>query len=130
MTAPTATEHDEQCAFVAWFRLAYPGVLIFAIPNGAHLAGDSVRRAIKMRRLKAEGFVAGIPDLYVPAWGLWIEMKRGKGGRLSEDQAAIHALLRAAGQSVIVAAGWDEARAKVEASFLGVRVPAFVRGCQ
>ena len=76
-------EHDEQVGFVNWFRSEYPAVLIFAIPNGE-------RRAISVaKRLKAEGVVRGIPDLFVPEWNLWIEMKRAKGGRLSPEQKEI-----------------------------------------
>lgn len=115
MTALVASEHQEQAAFITWFRAQFPGVLIFAIPNGAHLAGDAVRRAIKMQRMKAEGFVAGIPDLYCPAHQLWVEMKRAKGGRLSPDQEAMHEYLRQLGDIVIVAKGWDDAREQVRA---------------
>ena len=60
MTVPT--EHAEQVGFVQWFRAHFPRVLIFAIPNGE-------KRAISVaRRLRAEGVVAGVPDLYVPEW--------------------------------------------------------------
>ncbi len=47
------TEHDEQKAFVRWFRIQPPKVKIFAIPNGGH-------RHIKVaQKLKAEGVSAG-----------------------------------------------------------------------
>lgn len=111
MTAlPPPTEHAEQSAYVAWFRVAYPGVLIYAIPNGAHLAGTAGQRAAKMAKLKAEGLVEGIPDLHIPAWRLWVEMKRRKGGKVSPAQAKMHDHLRGIGDRVIVARGWDEAR--------------------
>jgi len=74
-THPSETEEQE--GFVNWFRAKFPGVLIFAIPNGGHRAISTAKR------LKAEGVVPGIPDLHVPAWRLWIEMKRVKGGKLS-----------------------------------------------
>jgi hypothetical protein len=113
MTAPS--EHAEQAAFVAWFRAQFPDTLIFAIPNGAHLAGTVGQRAAKMAKLKAEGFVPGIPDLCVPAWRTMIEMKRAKGGRVSADQAATHDALSKAGWLVIVAKGCDDAMARVRA---------------
>ena len=98
-------EHHEQVAFVQWFRLQHPRVLIYAIPNGASLAGDEKQRAILMGRLKAEGLTPGVPDLHIPAWSLYIEMKRVRGGRISPEQREIHAELRASGNTVIVATG-------------------------
>jgi hypothetical protein len=103
------TEHQEQAAFVAWFRAQFPGVLIAAIPNGAHLAGTVGQRAAKMAKLKAEGLVPGFPDLAVPEWDLFIEFKRQKGGRLSDDQKLAHERLERAGKTVFVAAGFDAA---------------------
>jgi len=59
-TSPS--EHSEQVGFINWFRVQYPRVLIFAIPNGE-------KRSISVaKRLKAEGVVRGIPDLYIPEW--------------------------------------------------------------
>lgn len=109
-----ATESQEQAAFVGWFRLAFPGVLIFAVPNGAHLAGSKAQKARQMARLKAEGLVEGIPDLCIPAWDLFVEFKRADGGRVSPAQKEIHRHLTAIGQRVLVANGWDEARRTIE----------------
>lgn len=105
MAAPT--EHAEQVGFVQWFRAQFPRVLIFAIPNGE-------KRAISVaKRLKAEGVVAGVPDLYVPEWGLWIEMKRKTRGRLSPEQKAMITYLEAIGQTVIVGRGAGDASKEV-----------------
>ena len=85
--------------FVNWFRARFDGVLIFAIPNGE-------KRAITVaKRLKAEGVVRGIPDLFIPEWCLWIEMKRVKGGRLSPEQKEIIGYLESIGQTVLVGKG-------------------------
>ena len=103
----TATEHAEQVGFVQWFRAQFPRVLIFAIPNGE-------KRAMSVsKRLKAEGVVSGVPDLYVPEWSLWIEMKRKKGGRLSPEQKAMIAYLEAIGHTVIVGKGAGDASKQV-----------------
>lgn len=107
------TEHQEQAAFVQWFRLQFPNVLIFAIPNGASLSGTTRQRAAQMARLKAEGFLPGVPDLCVPKWNLWIEFKRTSGGRVSERQSSAIAALRAMRHTVIVAKGFDDARAQL-----------------
>lgn len=110
-----ASEHDEQVAFVAWFRLQFPKVLIFAIPNGAYLSGTPGQRAAQMARLKAEGLMPGVPDLHVPEWNLWIEFKRQSGGRVSPVQSDIIATLRDMGRPVIIARGCDDAVAQVKA---------------
>lgn len=100
----SSLEHGEQVAFVNWFRATYPDVLIFAIPNGGK------RGKGEAKRLKDEGVVAGIPDLYVPAWKLWVEMKREDGGRLSDEQAGMLDYLQTIGDTVAVCHGWKEAR--------------------
>ena len=112
---PPPEEHDEQVAFVRWFRAQFPGVLIYSIPNGSHLAGTIGQRAAQVARLKAEGMLPGVPDLHIPWWNLYIEMKRQRGGRLSEDQVRVHDHLRRAGCKVIVAKGWEDAAAQVRA---------------
>ena len=101
------SEHEEQKGFIDWWRVRFPDVLIFANPNGEH-------RAISVaKRLKAEGVVRGVPDLYVPKLKLWIEMKRQKGGRLSAEQKAIIQYLEGIGDAVIVGYGAEDASRKV-----------------
>lgn len=107
ITHPSETEEQE--GFVNWFRSRFPGILIYAIPNGGHRAVSTAKR------LKAEGVVPGIPDLHIPAWRLWVEMKRAKGGRLSADQRAIIQHLEGIGHKVIVGHGAADASAQVVA---------------
>jgi hypothetical protein len=71
------SEHDIQKVCVEWFRLKYPKYLIYAIPNGGE------RNKIVAAKLKAEGVLAGVPDLHIPVakqgfHGLYIEMKAGR----------------------------------------------------
>lgn len=84
-----ATESEEQIALMTWCKRneeKYPGLdMIFHIPNGG------VRNIRTASRLKLEGVKPGIPDLFLPVPnekynGLFIEMKRRKGGRLSDNQ--------------------------------------------
>jgi len=104
-TSPS--EHSEQVGFINWFRVQYPRVLIFAIPNGE-------KRSISVaKRLKAEGVVRGIPDLYIPEWNLWVEMKRVTGGRLSSDQKGMITYLENIGHKVIVGKGAGDASKQV-----------------
>jgi len=101
------TEHEEQRELVAWFRRTHPDVLIFAIPNGGF------RGKAAAGRLKVEGVVPGIPDLFVPAWRLWIEMKRVKGGVLSPEQKGVIPYLEKVGYRVIVGRGCADAMAQI-----------------
>jgi hypothetical protein len=100
----TPTEHEEQREFVKWFRQTHKGVRIFAIPNGG------ARSIATATRLKVEGVCAGVPDLFIPAWMMWVEMKRQKGGVVSEDQKDWIAYLRGAGYIVLVCKGAEDAK--------------------
>ena len=105
------SEHDLQTACVNWFRMQYREYahLLIAIPNGGQ---RDVRVA---RKLKAEGVVAGVPDLFlaVPTSkhaGLWIEMKNGSAGRVSDAQQQQLLLLSDMGYEVAVCRTFDEFR--------------------
>jgi hypothetical protein len=98
------TEHEEQREFVCWFRQTYRGVRIFAIPNGG------LRGRAAAAKLKAEGVSAGVPDLCIPEWSLWVEMKRQKGGVVSADQKDWINYLSSIGHVCIVAKGFEAAR--------------------
>ena len=98
---------------MAFMRVQFPDVLVFAVPNGAALSGSAGQRAAKMAKLKAEGLVPGIPDLIIPSLRLCVEMKRVRGGVVSADQKGVHDLFTRIGWSVIVAKGADDAIAKL-----------------
>jgi len=105
---PIPTEAREQMLFIQWFERTYPNVLIFHIPNGGS------RRASEAAKLKAMGVKKGIPDIQIPAWNLWIEMKRQKGGSISLEQKNRHEYLISIGHTVIVAKGFEDAVAKLQ----------------
>lgn len=105
------TEDHEQMMLVQWFRRTYPGVLIFSVPNGGH------RHPAVAAKMKATGVVKGVPDLFVPAWRLWVEMKRAKGGSLSPEQKDWRDYLQGAGYWVIVGKGADDAKRQISAFF-------------
>jgi len=111
------TEHQEQAALIKWARLSkarYPMLnMLYAIPNAAK---RSVRIASMM---KAEGMVSGVPDLHLAApsgnhHGLFIEMKRIKGGKVSENQAEWLHKLGKYGYKTAVCYGWIEAKEEIE----------------
>lgn len=109
----TPTEHEEQVTLFTWFRMRYAGMLMYAIPNGG------ARSSITGARLRDEGVLAGVPDIFLPCpsggkHGLYIEMKRQKGGRVSAPQKAVMQALRMQGYEVAVCHGWQEARGCIE----------------
>lgn len=99
------TEHEQQKMFFQWLRLAYPRVVAFAIPNGG------ARHIAVAKKLKAEGVVAGVPDIMIADGrpGLFIEMKAGK-NVVSKSQVSMIKALRDTGYSVAVCYGFDEAK--------------------
>ena len=101
------SEHLEQARLVMWFRQTYPDTLIFSIPNGG------LRSKSQAMKLKVEGVVPGIPDLFVPAWKLWIEMKKVKGGKLSDEQKEMIKYLQSVNYCVIVGHGAEDAKAQI-----------------
>ena len=107
LTDRLPTEHEEQRELVRWFRQTWPGVRIHAIPNGG------ARSKATAGRLKAEGVASGVPDLFVPAWRLWIEMKRAKGGSLGPEQKDWIAYLESVGYCVIVGKGAEHAKQQI-----------------
>ena len=102
-----SSETMEQQGFIRWFRLKYPGVLIFAIPNGGW------RAVTTAKQLKAEGVVPGVPDLFIPSWRLWLEFKRRKGGVVSKDQERVFTHLRRVGYAVLVCRGAEDGSRQV-----------------
>lgn len=103
----TKTEHEEQREFVSWFRKNHSDVRIFAIPNGGE------RSLSQASRLKCEGVLKGVPDLFIPAWNLWIEMKT-ENGRLSPEQKDWLTHLESfCGHSTLVCYGCEDAQNQV-----------------
>lgn len=110
-----ASEHDLQVQCVRWFRYVCPQYkeLLFAIPNGGQ------RNAVVAAKLKAEGVQAGVPDLFLAVpkkgyHGLWIEMKNGKAGRVSEHQKEMIEILLNQGYKCAVCYNFEEFKSVVE----------------
>ena len=74
-----------------------------AIPNG------SWRNKVTGAKLKSEGVSPGVPDIFIPAGMLWIEMKRQKGGVLSQVQKSWLEYLKGLGYKTLVCKGCDDA---------------------
>lgn len=92
-----------------WFRLQYPNYknLLFAIPNGGK------RHKSVAVKLKAEGVVRGVPDLFLAVGrgdmyhGLFIEMKVGR-NKPSEDQKEQMERLKKQGYGCVVCYSFEQ----------------------
>ncbi len=100
------TEHNHQKLFIAWCRLNYPTVPVFAIPNGGK------RGQIEAKRLQDEGVLAGVPDVFFANGkpGLFIEMKEPNRGRVQKVQKELISRLEGNGYPVVVCYGYEQAK--------------------
>lgn len=109
---PVASESVEQMNLFRWAMFEegkYPELaLMYHIPNGGK------RNITTAKRLKAEGVKAGVPDIHLPVprhgyHGLYIELKKLKGGKTTENQDRWIEALNAQGYYAVVCKGWEEA---------------------
>ncbi len=135
---PIHYEEKEQIALIEWSRFVkVPDTncvvsdLLFAIPNGAYLAGNVGQRANQMRRLKRAGLKTGVSDLFFSCprggySGLYIEMKKPRDkfsgpaairNALSDDQRKWQVLMLEMGYNAVTCYGFDEAK-KVLTNYL------------
>ena len=111
-----SSEHNLQVECLRWLRYAHPGVLCYAIPNGGY------RTITTARAMRAEGQKAGMPDLHIPIGrgeylSLYIEMKNGKAGRLSEAQKEMHETLRKYRNKVVICRNLEEFQEEINKYF-------------
>ncbi len=109
---PNDLEHKEQSNVIRWFRLQYPKLTMFAIPNGG------LRHIRTAARLKDEGVMAGVADLFLmkPSGlyhGLFIEMKSEK-GKLTDNQTLFLRKAIFEGYEIKVCYSFIEAKESIE----------------
>lgn len=111
-TRTCAREGEEQATLFHWAAMQghmYPELeLLFHIPNGGK------RGKAEAARFKAEGVKAGVPDLFLPVArggynGMFIELKKSKGGSVSSAQKEWITKLGAQGYCAVVCHGWQAA---------------------
>ena len=109
---PTPKEEEEQQALFAWAALQAGRHselgLLYHIPNGG------ARSKAEAGRFKAEGVKSGVPDLCLPVarkgfHGLYVELKRLTGGKVSDKQNEWITALDKEGYCAVVCRGWLEA---------------------
>ncbi len=108
------TEAEEQVCLVKYLRLK--NIRHYAVPNGGK------RDIAEASYMKLQGVSAGVPDLCLPYarkgyHGLYIEMKRRKGGLVSPAQLDWLQFLADEGCKAVVCYGFDEAIRVVDEYF-------------
>lgn len=101
-------EAEEQETFFEWCAMHKELRWVHAIPNGGS------RHPAEARHLKAQGVKRGVSDIFVPIarnglHGLYIEMKRRKGGRVSDEQRRFIRDMVAQGYGATICFGADDA---------------------
>lgn len=113
---PIPTEANEQAALFRWADVAsgaHPELkLLHHIPNGGS------RDPREAHNLRLQGVKPGVPDIFLPVpkgrhHGLYIELKRVRGGRVSDDQRAWLDRLNHLGYRALVCKGWQEAQTAI-----------------
>lgn len=95
------------CEHLAW--RARPGVFSFHVPLGGY------RSPIEAAIFKSIGTIAGIPDIILIFEGRCYALElKTENGRLTEVQHVVHERMRAAGATVAVAYGVDQALAQLK----------------
>ena len=122
--APVPVEEEECVNLVEWSKIKRWGErpiaeVLIHVPNGAYLGADAKTRAITMGKLIAMGVQPGVFDYLIPVpilrWpGLWLEMKRTRGGVVSDEQKAFRRRMTALGWRCEIAKGWVEASRIIE----------------
>lgn len=109
---PIPTESTEQIHLFRWAVLEYgkwPELeLMYHVPN------EGKRSYQTGQRMRMEGLKSGVPDICLPVprgkyHGLYMELKRLKGGAASENQKAWMEALEQQGYFVALCRGWEKA---------------------
>lgn len=119
---PAPLEEQEQEWLMDWVELntpAHPELALFY-----HIPNEGKRSYRTGRKLVAQGLKKGVPDNCLPVprgryAALYIELKRKRGGKTSEDQDDWIDALNRAGNRAVVCKGWEEAAAEIMAYIKG-----------
>ena len=118
----TPTEAQEQKTLFEWLEWAknkHPELELCH-----HIANGGSRNTVEAVHLKQQGVKPGVPDICLPVarggyHGLYIELKRAKGGRVSEAQQRWLDALNEQGYRAVVCNGCEEAIAVISEYMVG-----------
>ena len=122
---PVPSEEEEQAALFNWAKMQerkYPELRwMHAIPNGG------LRSKTEAARMKTAGVKKGVSDIFLPAargkyHGLYIELKKLRGGKVSSEQIDFIADMLKEGYYAAIMHGWQEA-SRLILDYLEGRLP-------
>jgi hypothetical protein len=117
------SEHNEQAMVIDWARAMewkWPCLKwLHSSLNGIFIPGGKLTAYKIINRMKAEGMVKGIPDLFLPVarknyHGLYIEMKKSHDEELSPEQIAFIDFANDEGYCAARCDGHKEAQEQLE----------------
>jgi hypothetical protein len=132
IAAPVPTEQIECERLLAWARLThfeltrfgvtvYPSIdrFLVLIPNGCYFGKDRRAAVIQAARLRRAGLLDGASDYFLSIprkgfGGLYLEMKRKKGGKTSFEQEDFRHRMLLVGYDACIVSGWESARKAIE----------------
>ena len=107
---PRHIEESIQVACVKWFRLQYPNLVIFAVPNGGS------RNLYEAKNMKESGTLAGVADLVIVGNGgkvLFVEMKAGK-NKQEDSQVLFQNKVEKLGHKYIICRSKEQFMKKID----------------
>ena len=104
-----ASETELQIQVIEYINYQYPGTLYH------HSANEGKRTVMNGSKLKKMGMSKGFPDLAIfeprgDSYGLFIELKRDDGSKVSDEQITWLQELYKRGYAAFVCRGFDEAK--------------------
>lgn len=113
-------ESDEQIGLLQWAAFKYPQETIWLF----HPANGEKRDGKTAKRLEYMGVKSGVADLFLPHpirpfHGLWIEMKRRHGSKLSDNQRRFLTDMANEGYCAAVAYGREQGERIIDAYLEG-----------
>ncbi|MCM1544738.1 MAG: VRR-NUC domain-containing protein [Ruminococcus sp.] len=125
MLRANETEDEAQKKLFDWLEGTEAAMIHKDLKRSVHIANEGKRTASYGAKLKQMGMRPGFPDIFVPIptkrhCGLFIELKRAKGGRASKEQQDWIDYLNSKGYCACVCNGVDEAKLAV-LRYLGVK---------
>ena len=107
---PRHIEESIQVSCVKWFRLQYPNLVIFAVPNGGS------RNLYEAKNMKESGTLAGVADLVIVGNGgkvLFVEMKAGK-NKQEDSQVIFQQKVENLGHKYIICRSLEQFQKEVD----------------
>ena len=129
---PVPLERNEAITLTDWVKAQGLGRWWIMIPNASKLAGNPGQRAAMVAKMKRQGFYVGASDYFLAMpqrgyHGLWLELKRQRGGSTTPEQKQFQLEMASMGYAVAICKGFEEARQAIN-DYFGANWAARVKG--